>query len=257
MSTGMQAPAFFIGWDVGGWNCDNNGESRDAIVILNAGLAIVGKPWRGNLRTRINATTTSRTWVEALFALCGAEPPLVSARVTLAIDTPLGFSQAFVALVTGLTYAEPLESSATNPYLFRQTERCLFEQGIRPLSAVKDMIGSQATKGMHALAKFAPQVERCGVWSDGAALTAIEAYPAPCRHSALMNALLLPHAEWRRANHQDKVDALVCALIAYCFEVQPETLVQPDGDVPVSEGWIWLPQDVLTAARNDGEKSAP
>ena len=36
MSTGMQAPAFFIGWDVGGWNCDKNGESRDAIVILDA-----------------------------------------------------------------------------------------------------------------------------------------------------------------------------------------------------------------------------
>jgi hypothetical protein len=252
MSTGMRAPAFFIGWDVGGWNCDKNGESRDAIVILDAGLAIVGTPWRGNLRKSINAATTSRTWVEALFALCGAEPPPVSARVTLAIDTPLGFSQAFVALVTGLTYAEPLESSATNPYLFRQTERRLFEQGIRPLSAVKDMIGSQSTKGMHALAKFAPQVQRCGVWSDGEALTAIEAYPSPCKHSDMMARLLQPYKDWRQANHQDKVDALTCALIAYCFHVQPAMLVQPDGDVPVSEGWIWLPQDVLPMASHDG-----
>ena len=252
----MQAPAFFLGWDVGGWNCDNNGESRDAIVILNAALGVVGKPWRGNLRTRINVATTSRSWVEALFALCSAEAPPISARVTLAIDTPLGFSQAFVALVTGRTYAESLESSATNPYLFRQTERRLFEQGIRPLSAVKDMIGSQATKGMHALAKFAPQVQRCGVWSGGAALTAIEAYTAPCRHSALMTALLLPYSEWRRANHQDKVDALVCALITYCFEVQPATLVQPDGGVPVSEGWIWLPKDIPPGGSHDGEKLA-
>jgi len=257
MSTGMQAPAFFIGWDVGGWNCDKNGESRDAIVILDAGLAIVGTPWRGNLRKSINASTTSRAWVEALFALCGAAPPPITARVTLAIDTPLGFSQAFVALVTGRTYAESLESSATNPYLFRQTERCLFEQGIRPLSAVKDMIGSQATKGMHALAKFAPQVQRCGVWSDGAALTAIEAYPAPCKHSDLMARLLQRYKDWRQANHQDKVDALTCALIAYCFQVQPETLAQPDGSVPVSEGWIWLPQDVLPRASHDGERLAP
>ena len=257
MSTGMQAPAFFIGWDVGGWNCDKNGESRDAIVILDAGLAIVGTPWRGNLRKSINASTTSRAWVEALFALCGAAPPPITACVTLAIDTPLGFSQAFVALVSGLTYLEPLESSATNPYLFRQTERRLFAQGIRPLSAVKDMIGSQATKGMHALAKFAPQIQRSGVWSDGAALTAIEAYPAPCKHSDLMARLLQRYKDWRQANHQDKVDALTCALIAYCFHVQPETLARPDGDVPVSEGRIWLPHDVLTAARNDGEKSAP
>ena len=162
-----------------------------------------------------------------------------------------------MALVTGLTYVEPLESSATNPYLFRQTERRLFEQGIRPLSAVKDMIGSQATKGMHALAKFAPQVQRCGVWSDGAALAAIEAYPAPCNHSDMMVRLLEPYEDWRQANHQDKVDALTCALIAYCFHVQPETLVQPNGGVPVGEGWIWLPQDVLPRAIHDGERLAP
>ncbi|MGO9017169.1 MAG: hypothetical protein ACLQVJ_02350 [Syntrophobacteraceae bacterium] len=45
---------FYIGWDVGGWNCDKNLNSRDAIVILDSALAIMGKPWRGNLRTAIN-----------------------------------------------------------------------------------------------------------------------------------------------------------------------------------------------------------
>jgi hypothetical protein len=257
MNSALQAPTYFVGWDVGGWNCDKNGESRDAIVILDASLAIVGKSWRGNLRASINAEKTSEGWVQTLFDLCGAVSPPAKARITLAIDTPLGFSQAFVALVTGLKCAEPVEGSATNPYLFRKTERRLFEQGIRPLSAVKDMIGSQATKGMHALAKFAPQVARCGVWTDGNALTAIEAYPSPCKHSALMAALLLPYAEWRQANHQDKVDALICALIAYCFQVRPKSLMQPYDAVPVSEGWIWLPKDALPALRHDGEKSAP
>ena len=101
------------------------------------------------------------------------------------------------------------------------------------MSAVKDMIGSQATKGMHALAKFAPKLARCGVWTDGSTLTAIEAYPSPCKHSVLMDALLLPYANWRRANHQDMVDALTCALIAHCFQVRPETLVPPGEGVPV------------------------
>jgi hypothetical protein len=257
MNSGVQAPAYYVGWDVGGWNCDKNGESRDAIVILDTNLAIVGKPWRGNLRASINAAKTSEGWVQALFAQCGAAPPPAKACITLAIDTPLGFSQAFVALVNGLKCAETVEGSATNPYLFRQTERRLFEHGIRPLSAVKDMIGSQATKGMHALAKFAPKVARCGVWTDGNALTIIEAYPSPCKHSALMDALLLPHAEWRQANYQDKVDALTCALIAYCFQVRPESLVPPGDSVPVSEGWIWLPKDALPAVRHGGEKSAP
>lgn len=41
MSSGLQVPAYFVGWDVGGWNCDNNSESRDAIVILDANLALV------------------------------------------------------------------------------------------------------------------------------------------------------------------------------------------------------------------------
>jgi hypothetical protein len=42
--------SFYIGWDVGGWNCDHNQKSRDAIVILSHDLSIVGRPWRGNLR---------------------------------------------------------------------------------------------------------------------------------------------------------------------------------------------------------------
>ena len=55
MTQSHLAPSFYIGWDVGGWNCEKNGKSRDAIVILDAALQIVGKPWRGNLRTTLNA----------------------------------------------------------------------------------------------------------------------------------------------------------------------------------------------------------
>lgn len=119
-----QPPAFFLGWDVGGWNCDNNGASRDAIVILDAHHSIVCKPWRGNLRSSIHAARTSRGWIEVLFALCGAQEPQGSAGITLAIDTPLGFSQAFVGLVCGLQHVEPLNGSATKPYLVRQAMAC-------------------------------------------------------------------------------------------------------------------------------------
>lgn len=106
---------------MGRWNCDKNGKSRDAIVVLDAALQIVGKPWRGNLRNTINAATGSEAFIHALFALCGApaglalgtedtQPP--APRVTLAIDTPLGFSQAFVGLATGLQCVEPIGLSA-------------------------------------------------------------------------------------------------------------------------------------------------
>ena len=101
----------------------------------------------------------------------------------------MGFSDAFTRLVSRQDHAGEVGSSATNPYLFRHTERYLFEHGLKPLSAIKDMIGSQATKGMHVLARFTPKVQRCGVWTDGAGLTAIEAYPSACKGSAMIMGL--------------------------------------------------------------------
>ena len=38
MNGTAQASAFYVGGDVGGWNCDKNANSRDAIVMLATGL---------------------------------------------------------------------------------------------------------------------------------------------------------------------------------------------------------------------------
>jgi hypothetical protein len=241
MSDSGQPTARYIGWDVGGWNCDKNGKSRDALVILDADLQMIGKPWRGNLRATINAAASSDAFVADLLALCGAPEIDGEAPVTLAIDTPLGFSAEFVRLVSGLQAAGPLGQSDQNPYLFRQTERRLFTLGLRPLSAVKDMIGSQATKGMHVLASFAPSTPRCGVWQQGR-LTVIEAYPSACKGSAQVQGL---QALFGRLAHDDLDDALTCALVAHLFVTRPELLMAPDPAVPVSEGWIWVPRDGL------------
>ena len=236
----MSADTFSIGWDVGGWNCDNNSKSRDAIVILDTDRNIVGAPWRGNLRASINAVTSGREWLHSLFALCAADLPGDGSSFVLAIDTPLGFSRAFVALLSERRAAESIGDSQSNPYLFRETERHLFRHGLRPLSPVKDMIGSQASKGMHVLARFAPHIMRCGVWSNGADLTAIEAYPSACKTSALVAELRRKYAP---LEHKDKEDALTCGLIAWLFAHAPQLLNAPDEGVPPDEGWIWLPRD--------------
>ena len=150
---------YFIRVDVGGWNCDKNPRSRDAIVILDADKRICGTPWRGNLRVLINRAATTEAWIEGLFGLCKAPLPARPFHVTLGIDTPLAFSTAFVELITtGKSVDASVEGSNENPYIFRETERFLFRHGLAPLSAIKDMIGSQATKGMHVLGKFAPTV---------------------------------------------------------------------------------------------------
>ena len=244
----MMAESFYIGWDVGGWNCDRNPNSRDAIVILDNALAFVGRPWRGNLRTPINEAEATVSGLAALFELCCAVPPTAAFRVTLGIDTPLGFSDEFLRLASTLEAVKSLEKSSTNPYLYRRTERYLLERDIIPLSAITHMIGNQATKGMHVLAKFAKTRGSCGVWTDGVCLTAIEAYPSACYPSARKEGSAMIselRGHFPALEHEDHEDALTCALIAYLFTTQQDTLVQPESNVPSNEGWIWLPRDAI------------
>ena len=234
--TGTSKPqSFYIGWDVGAWNCDANPRSRDAIVILDSTLTIVGKPWRGNLRECICTAPTSTDLLKAVFSRCGAAFPDTPMHVVMAIDTPLGFSEEFASLVTKLKCVEAIGSSDTNPYLFRRTERHLFQHGLKPLSAVKDMIGSQATKGIHVLAKFAPRIESCGVWTDGQCFRAIETYPAACRETNAIKKCLNGREKLRP---DDVEDARICALMAHLFATERETLEGPEGNVPRREGWI-------------------
>ena len=244
MNTSRQVDAYSIGWDVGGWNCDRNAKSRDAIVILNENLGIVGMPWRGNLRETINKSSTSQDWVSQLFGLCKSSLTHNNFEVTLAIDTPLGFSTEFQSLITSRMAQSIVGRSDTNQYLYRRAERLLFERHKKPLSAIKDMIGSQATKGMHVLAKFARNVQSCGVWSDsGRNLIAIEAYPASCKESRLIKALLngikLP------ATNEDIRDAAICAVVAHIFRTNRGKLWSPSNEIPTNEGWIWLPKDAF------------
>jgi len=238
-----------IGWDVGGWNCDKNRVSRDAIVILDDDLQLIGVPWRGNLRTTINECITTESWLKALFRLCQAPFPESSFGAIMAIDTPLGFSQEFTQLVTELKPVDKIDRSGENPYLFRQTERNLFAHGLRPLSPIKDMIGSQATKGIHVLGKYTPHLVDCGIWTDGSLLTCIEAYPSGCKQSNLIQTYLrkIGRTGTELKLHQDEQDALICALIAYLFSFHREMLNHPPEDLPNQEGWIWIPKDALSS----------
>ena len=238
----MKPIQWFVGWDVGGWNCDNNPRSRDAIAILNESGELVGKPWRGNLRETINQSSSTVEWLTALFGLCDVDWSPGCGAVAMAIDIPLAFSTELSALLQGKAVDHPINSSSENPYLYRFTERYLFQHGVRPLSPIKDMIGAQATKGIHVLAKFSPELIDTGRWSDGEYLIAFEGYPSPCKRSQDM---LEAKQTYEEQGDEDREDAVTCAVLALWSEKAPQKLLQPTSEVPKSEGWIWIPRDVI------------
>lgn len=228
----------FIGWDVGGWNCDKNPNSRDALVVLDGTGARIGQPWRGNLRLTINAATTGVDFLTAILTLCKLPPPASTAKATIAIDAPLGFPAAFAQLITDGAPLDQIGRSYENPYLYRFTERRLGEEGLTSLSAVKDMIGSQSTKAMHTVARFTSMIAP-GVWSDGAQMTLIETYPALCRTRARD---VFPELDKPiNGPRADIMDAEVCAHIAHAFVLRRDWLEAPPAEAPLSEGWIWAP----------------
>lgn len=127
MTTG--GDQLFIGWDVGGWNCDKNPNSRDALVVLYAEGARIGQPWRGNLRQMLNAATNAADFLAAILAMCKL-PPSQLVQATIGIDAPLGFSAAFARLITGDAPLDQIGQSAANPYLYRAIERRLVAEGV-------------------------------------------------------------------------------------------------------------------------------
>ncbi|MCB1206392.1 MAG: hypothetical protein KDN18_19190 [Verrucomicrobiae bacterium] len=232
---------YSIGWDVGAWYCEKNAKSRDAIFVLDPEGKDLGRPFRGGLRRCFNEAENPGQLIDALFALCGVEPDR-SAHVTLAIDTPLGFPTELLALADRGDPIRTVGERQSNPYLFRATERHLFGLGWTPMSAVEQMIGSQATKGIHLRARFAPHPASTGVWTDGDRLTVIETYPAPCRSSSQIKTLIEGRVDLK---NDDLRDARVCAVVAHLFRTDPQTLLPPPPETPEGEGWIWVPCDAV------------
>lgn len=250
-----QPTRYSVGWDVGAWNCDS-GSSRDAIVILEDGTdgpVTAGRPWRGNLRSVLDGGADP---LLAVFALCGVTTRTPFAA-TVAIDTPLGWPKPMLDLLTGGVVVSVPERADENPYLFRRAELALFGHAHRPLSAVRDMIGSQSTKGLHFLSRAGLVRSSVGVWrrvEGGNMVTAIETYPAPCRKSktagglyaGLVTSSAIVKACSKSANvRADVADAAMCAVVARLHATRPDTLLPPVESSPVEEGWIWLPADCL------------
>lgn len=242
--------SLLLGWDVGAWNCDN-GDSRDAVVALTGSsmndLALTGRVYRGNLRAPI-----CDRGVEALLDAVQIGP---AETVVAAADTPLGWPAPFLRLLQGQGTVSVCAKADGNPYMFRRTELDLFQRGFRPLSAVRDMIGSQAIKGQFLIARSVLPLVSPGVWQAGER-TVIETYPTPLRSSPWLSTHFerlvstdgfLKTATGKAAD--DIKDALWCALAAAAWTFERARLTPPPNSEEVpSEGWIWVPDDVRKTA---------
>ena len=242
---------YFVGWDVGAWDCDN-GKSRDALVAL-AGtqltqLSVVGRPWRGNLKDCVCGDSVIGGFFGKMDLHLSSDDSVV-----VAIDTPLGWPDPFRSLIQrdGTATARIPAAWNCNPYLYRQTELWLADRKFQPLSAVTHMIGSQSTKGLHFLRQTGFKAHSAGVWVKDAHTT-IEAYPSPARSSHELRGLFLPLAEAKELQkkcaagtnvRKDVTDSLWCALIAASFELDRARLVSPPDSITLDEGWIWIPSD--------------
>lgn len=250
---------YYIGWDVGGWNCDRNSKSRDALCIFTENGRI-GNVWRGNLR---DALVGNDCPLQKMWNKCTTEVFPSTENFIIAIDTPLGFPGAFTDLITDKKTNDISEKSRRNVYLFRHTERLLSEyrcacavtnKHVRPLSPIKDMIGAQATKGIHFLRKCELTATSPGVFTKQKAppnITAIETYPAVYNHwrndrrQQLFD--LLSNDSNKNRWTADHHDAVSCAVMAYWFDKHKDKCFQPsEGNNDIQrEGWIWVPNDAL------------
>jgi hypothetical protein len=233
---------YYIGWDLGAWSCAASSKSCDALVILDESGELVGEYFRQKeIKSILNEAKDTEQFLKRFFECC--ELTYKDENVVLAIDTPLGYSESFVKLITEYKpSAEIFGKYRENSYLFRKTEKHIFKERIinpvnklvRPLSAVNDMIGAQSTKGIHVISKYAPNFKNVGVWkSDDEKLSIIETYPSVNRKIEIPEVL--------KDQNDDIKDAYICAIIAYVFSTDKKRLVDipEDLEVPVIEGWIW------------------
>jgi hypothetical protein len=234
--------------------------SRDALCapeVRDGEPAIVGSPWRGNLRDAFGAHE-GRALIDELLRRTGL--PMGTARkITIAIDTPLAWPRRMIELVAAGHLVDVPAEADRNPLVFRRQELALFGRGCRPLSTVRDMIGSQSTKGIYFLRRAGLRPGSTGVWADdGHSVVAIETYPAADvrdvevggRTDQLFVGVLGAERTRRSEPWQGDVrDAITCALVGWQYRTDVSRLDGPASTADAAEGWIWLPVGVTAAAK--------
>lgn len=240
---------FFIGWDVGAWNCDG-GDSQDALCVATEtkGKLTVRGDWRGNLRQVLDEGSGLGILRE-FFRVCRIEPPK-RAKAAIAIDTPLGWPQPVLQLfLCGNATHVPMKSLSVP-----EDRAGPVRPGISPAFHSSRYDRQPINKG-HSFSKEGGVEDRIR-WRVDYDESRHRGYrnrnlpQAPCKKSpSACKAFLDVTGTGNVAGskrERDLQDALRCALIAWWFRADRSKLAEPSPDIPCDEGWIWLPKDVWT-----------
>ena len=286
---------YYVGWDVGAWECPNTkfaARSQDCITILDEDGKLLFA-WMGNIYcppknnngdTKLkDETKTPFKLTPLINSLIGDENNIIHKSnyfskidekdiLFIAIDAILGLPN----LATSLFNLNENEKNTDNveditkKYLFRLTERNLPKHK-SPLSVLKDMLGSQATKALFTLRywNFKWNAQEF-VWKMGNHI-ALETYPSAAYDNVIhMNDKM--EIEWNNvinANDEppkiqlnpakdiksrwlDLNDSIICAKVAQKYKIYLAPLgaiddplrAPSDNEKAIAgqEGWIWLPE---------------
>jgi hypothetical protein len=245
---------YYIGWDVGAWHCDKNTKSQDCLwVIRSNDKDNSGIHRRLCIREQFNGNNV----IEFLNNVFDNDEDRKinfgqDDEIFIAIDAVLCWPKYFIELIGNGSVENNILSkineAINNPFLYRETERIVYRETERivgkkhkPLSAVQGQIGSQSTKAIFFLKKYAFMKDTPGVWKCGK-ITVIETYPAILCDSTF--------------THNDENDAKLCAELAQQFasdadkDADKKELRYPESKEEIEsakqEGWIWFYKSCLS-----------
>lgn len=268
----------YLGWDVGGWE-----GSKDGLAALQwskpGQLQLLAAPTKTRLKPQIAAGELT---FERMLALCADTAS--ADRPVLGIDAPLGWPAEFTRLVADEPadppFYLPAENGEINNHLaYRISDRIVYQlSGKKPMSAVFDRLGNNATKAVTACRLLLANNDNT-ILATGRMPVAqhviIEVYPALWKRHASKASRLNNKAAQALTNcdlppaGSDERDAVLAALTAACYDNQARGLQRnlpalytadehtapSDRDdlasVIASECWTYFPKSAMTRERGN------
>lgn len=241
----MTDRALAIGWDVGGWL--GNKQAVAAIELREDGTwRHVGAP------VRFRVAVLGDGGVFALIRTAWTDAPsdiVTTHRITIAIDAPLSFPDAFCRLLSGEAHDAPKSKrEIENAFAYRDCDRWVrTEHGKKPLSASFDKLGNNATVAMVMTRRWRDRESFRLLPLDTRTdqrREIIETYPALLKREGVVvhgAHELLPDGLTAGSDEQD---AAVCAVVALAHlgvdDARLPPLVTPQAD-QARDGWIYAP----------------